>query len=332
MLFRKLGNTDINLSTVGLGTYAIGGGDYKFGWGPQDDEDSINTIRHAVELGINWIDTAPLYGLGHGEEIVGRALEGINGTVFISTKCGLYMNETKDDFVYDLSRESIRKEIETSLRKLKVDVIDLYQLHRPFPEEQLEDAWHLMVDLIKEGKIRYAGVSEFSLKQLKKVQPIHPVAFLQPEYNMLCRSIEDEILGYCAANNIGIISYSSMANGMLSGKFSKERAENLPENDLRLLLDDFKEPFLSANLEFVEKLRSHANKNNKTVAQLAIAWVLRRQEVTSAIVGARNPLQIEQTVPAGDWVLSEEDNVQLDAILEEHHAKLEKLRTGNPDS
>lgn len=326
MRVNQLGNTDIQLSAIGLGTYAIGGGDYKFGWGPQDDKESIATIRRAVDLGINWIDTAPIYGLGHGEEVVGHALKGIRDKVIISTKCGLHMNETRDGFLYDLRRDSIRNDVETSLSKLKTDVIDLYQIHRPFPEEQLEDAWKLMEDLVKEGKIRYAGCSAFNLEQLKRVHALHPVIFLQPCYNMLERTIEEGIMDFCRINRIGMITYSSMATGLLSGKFTKERIKNLHGNDLRHVLDNFKEPFLSANLQLVETLRVIASRNNRTAAQLAIAWVLRRPEVTSAIVGARRPSQIEETAPAGDWVLSGEDKADLDTILKDHHARLKELK------
>lgn len=326
MIERQLGNTEINLSAIGLGTYAIGGGDYKFGWGPQDDKVSIDTIRRSVELGVNWIDTAPLYGMGHGEYIVGKALEGIREKVVISTKCGLHMNETKDDFVFDLKKESIRKEIESSLKKLKTDRIDLYQLHRPFPEEQLDEAWELMEELVSEGKIRYAGASAFSLEQLKRVQKIYPVSFIQPCYNMLDRTIEENgIIDYCIQNNIGVITYSSMSTGLLTGKFTREMVAGLPENDLRHVLPYFKEPLLSANLEFVDKLRPIAQRNHKTVAQLSIAWVLRYSAITSAIVGARNPSQIEQTVPAGDWVLSPEDLKELDDLLNAHHTLLKSL-------
>jgi aryl-alcohol dehydrogenase-like predicted oxidoreductase len=325
MIVKQLGNTGVKLSVIGLGTYAIGGGGYKFGWGSQDDKESIATIRQAVELGINWIDTAPLYGMGHGEVIVGQALEGIRDKVIISTKCGLWLNETKDDFVFNLKRESIRSEIETSLKRLQTDVIDLYQLHRPYPEEQLEEAWSTLADLVKEGKIRYAGVSTFTKEQLKRVHAIHPIAFHQPEYSMLEPSIEDDILDYCAANKIGVIVYSPMYSGLLTGKFSKERITTLPEDDLRHLLVSFKEPFLSANLQLVETLRTIASRNNRTAAHLAIAWVLRRPEVTSAIVGARRPSQIEETAQVGDWVLSEQDKKELDKILEAHHTRLQEL-------
>ncbi len=332
MIFNNLGNRDIKLSALGLGTWAIGGGGYKYGWGAQDDKESIATIRRAIELGINWIDTAPVYGNGHSEKIVGQAIKGLKDKVLISTKCGLSMAENKEDMVFNLKKESIRKELEESLSRLDVDVIDLYQLHVPWPEEDMEEGWNTLADLQKEGKVRYIGVSNFSLADLKRVQSIHPVAFLQPPYNMLQIEIEDELLDYCAENNIGVTSYSAIYRGLLSGKFTKERAANLSDDDNRLTLEHYQEPFLSTNLQMVDSLRPIADRNNKTMAQLAIAWVLRRDEVTSAIIGARSPLQIEQTAPAGDWVLSTEDRAELDSILGQHHALLKKITLETPNS
>lgn len=326
MIFNRLGNTDIQLSAVGLGAWAIGGGGYKYGWGSQEDKDSIATIRRAVEMGINWVDTAPVYGNGHSEKIVGEAIKGLKEEVIVSTKCGLRMAENNEDLLFNLSEEGIRAEVEASLKRLNKEAIDLYMIHIPEPDEDLEKAWKVLGELKKEGKIRYAGGSNFTLNQLKRIQPIHPVSFIEPEYSMLETSIEGELLEYCAANNIGIISYSPMYRGLLTGKFTKERAEALPEDDNRLTLDYFRQPFITANLELVERLRTIAGRNNKTVAQLSIAWVLRRPEVTSAIVGARRPDQIEQTAPAGDWVLSDEDKAELDNILSEHYARLEKLK------
>lgn len=327
MILNKLGNTDIKLSAMGLGAWAIGGGGYSMGWGSQDDKDSIATIRRAVELGVNWIDTAPVYGEGHSERMLGQALEGIRGNVFISTKCGLFMDENKENLAFNLKKESIRTELETSLKNLNTDVIDLYQLHSPFPEEELEDAWGVLCDFIDEGKIRCAGISNCSQAHLERVKPIRPVEFIQPQYSMLETAIEDSLLDYCAANNIGVVAFSPMYRGLLTGKFTKERAENLPRDDNRLTLENFQEPYLSANLELVDKLKAIAGRNNKSLAQLSVAWVLRRPEVTSAIVGARKPEQIEQTVPAGDWVLSDEDNAELDTILKDHYAALENLKT-----
>lgn len=326
MILKKLGNTDIQLSAVGFGAWAVGGGGYRYGWGPQDDKDSIATIQRALELGINWIDTAPVYGEGHSEEVVGEAIKGMRDNVFISTKCGLWMDEKKEDLVVNLNKESIRSEVEASLKKLQTDVIDLYQLHAPMSDKENEIAWRVLAELIKEGKIRYAGASNFSIGQLKHIQAIHPVSFIQPEYSMLAPSIEYGMLDYCAAEKIGVIGYSPMYRGLLTGKMTKERVENLPPDDNRLILDNYKEPFLSANLQLLERLRPIADRNNKTLAQLAIAWTLRRPGVTSAIVGARKPSQIEETVAAGDWVLSEADKSELDSILEQHYMELKKLR------
>jgi aryl-alcohol dehydrogenase-like predicted oxidoreductase len=325
MKINRLGSTDIRLSSIGLGTWAIGGGGYGFGWGPQDDKQSMDTIIRSIDLGINWIDTAPVYGLGHSEEIVGQAIKGKRDKVIISTKCGIVWGQDRNvDF--NLDKESVRAEVDESLKRLKVDVIDLYQIHKPVPAEKIEEAWGVLVDLVKQGKIRYAGVSSFTLEQLKQIQPIHPVAFLQPEYNMLQPAIEQDILGYCAANHIGVIVYSPMCSGLFTGKFTKEKVDALPADDWRRASSPyFQEPYFSAHLQLVEKLRPLAKRNNKTLSQLAIAWTLRRPEVTSAIVGARRPSQIEQTAPAGDWVLSEKDKAELDTILKDHHARLKEV-------
>jgi aryl-alcohol dehydrogenase-like predicted oxidoreductase len=338
MQTRKLGYSDLHLTTVGLGTWAIGGGGWAYGWGPQDDAESMAAIRRALDLGINWIDTAAVYGLGHSEEVIGRAIPstgsghraGRRDEVIIATKCGLVWDEGSTTPYGRLTAESVRAECEASLKRLnpsinsghRVEAIDLYQIHWPHDEEHLEEAWSTIADLIREGKVRYAGVSNFSVEQLKRVQAIHPVASLQPPYNMLRRGIEEELLAYCAANDIGVIAYSPMQAGLLTGKFTKERVANLPDDDWRKRNSHFQEPELSANLALVEKLRPIAVRNGRTVAQLAIAWVLRRPEVTAAIVGARRPSQIEETAPAGDWVLSEEIIAEIDALLMERERAL----------
>lgn len=325
MIINQLEKTDIQLSSIGLGTWAIGGGGYNFGWGPQDDKQSIDTIHRSIDLGINWIDTAPVYGLGHSEEMVGQAIKGKRDKVIISTKCGIVWG-TDRNIAFNLDKQSVRSEVDESLKRLRIDVIDLYQIHKPMPEEKIQEAWGVLADLVKEGKIRYAGVSSFTLEQLKQVQPIHPVAFLQPEYNMLQPAIEQEILAYCAAHHIGVIVYSPMCSGLLTGKFTREKVESLPADDWRRSTSPyFQEPYFNAHLQLVEKLRPIAERNNKTLSQLAIAWTLKRPEVTSAIVGARRPSQIEQTAPAGDWVLSEADKKELDKILEAHHTRLQEL-------
>jgi aryl-alcohol dehydrogenase-like predicted oxidoreductase len=313
---RKLGWTDLNLSTVGLGAWAIGGGSGRFGWGPQDDADSIATIHRAVELGVNWLDTAAVYGLGHSEEVVGKALKGMRQRPIVATKCSRRWGE--DGAPYgNLKPESLRQECETSLRHLGVECIDLYQMHWPQPEAEIEQGWSTMADLVKEGKVRYIGVCNYNVSQLKRIQPIHPVASLQPPYSMLVRGVEDELLSFCEANNIGVVCYSPMQKGLLTGAVTRERVAALPASDHRSRDPIFHEPQFSANLALVDGLRPIADRNGKTLAQLAIAWVLRRPEVTSAIVGARHPSQIEETVAAGDWTLSRNDIQAIDALLAE---------------
>ncbi|HQE25936.1 MAG TPA: aldo/keto reductase, partial [Candidatus Atribacteria bacterium] len=242
----------------------------------------------------------------------------------IATKCGRVWNE-KGEVFGCLKRDSIRKEAEDSLRRLEVEVIDLYQIHWPDPEPDIEEAWSTMADLVKEGKIRYAGVSNFNVEQMKRIEKIHPIASLQPPYSMITRDIEEEILPYCAEKNMGVIVYSPMQKGLLTGKFTKERVKNLPPDDHRRSDPQFNEPLLSINLELVEKLKPIAEKHGRTLAQLAIAWVLRRPEVTAAIVGTRRPSQIEETFPAGDWELTTEDIEAIDKLLQEREEKIKNL-------
>ena len=315
MQTKRLGNTQLHFTRIGLGTWAIGGGGWKFGWGPQDDETSICTIREALDLGVNWIDTAPVYGLGHCEEIVGKALKGLRERPLIATKCERCWDE-QGQIVPRLKRESIRAEVEASLRRLGLEVIDLYQIHWPQPDEDIEEGWAAVAELISEGKVRYAGVSNFNLAQLKRIQPIHPVASLQPPYSMMTRGSEGDLLDYCAANHIGVIAYSPMQKGLLTGKITREWVGQLAMDDHRRNDPQFQEPLLGANLELVEGLREIAAKRGKTVAQLAIAWVLRREEVTAAIVGARKPSQIAETIGAADWELSPDEIASVDRLLE----------------
>ncbi|MBA7481060.1 Aldo-keto reductase YhdN [subsurface metagenome] len=314
MRTRKLGYTGVDLTVIGFGAWAIGGGGWLFSWGPQDDRDSIAAIHRALEDGVNWIDTAAVYGLGHSEEVVGRALKGIRDEVFVATKCGRLWDE--EGRIYDgLGKESIRQQVEASLRRLDMDVIDLFQIHWPKPDEDIEEGWGAIAEMIGEGKIRYGGVSNFSVEQLKRVQAIHPVASLQPPYSMLVRGVEDELLDFCPANDIGVIVYSPMQKGLLTGKFTLERVENLLEDDHRRNDPHFREPEFTANLDFVESLRPIAEKNDATLAQLALGWVLRRSEVTAAIVGTRKASQIDETAKAGDMVLSEEDIIAIEELL-----------------
>jgi len=314
MKHRKLGSTDLNLSTIGLGTWAIGGGNWEFAWGPQDDELSIFTIINAVEAGINWIDTAAAYGLGHSEKIIGKAIKELSEKPLIATKCGLVWD--KDRHIYSsLRRRSIRSEAEQSLKRLGVGRIDLYQIHWPMPEEHLEEAWGEIAKLVKEGKIRYAGVSNFSIKQIERIKNIHPVASLQPPYNMLRRGIESELLEYCAKNKIGVIAYSPMERGLLTGKFTREAIKALPEDDHRRAASPFIEPELSANLDLIEGLKPIAAKYKCTLAQLAVSWVLRRDEITSAIVGARHSKQAEENAKASEIRLTKDDIEVIEKLL-----------------
>lgn len=324
MQYRKLGWTDLKLSVIGFGTWALGGSGWRYSWGPQDDEDSIRAIWRAIDLGVNWIDTAAIYGLGHSEEVVGRAIKNLSERPIIATKCGRVYGE--DGNIYgNLTRESIRREVEASLRRLQVDVIDLYQIHWPDPEEYIEEAWATMADLVREGKVRYIGVSNFNVSQMERISKIHPIASLQPPYSMFRRGIEKEILPYCKENNIGVVVYSPLQKGLLTGKYNAETIAQLSPDDHRRNDPMFKEPQLGINVGFVEKIKKLAEKYGKTPAQLSIAWVLRRPEITSAIVGIRHPSQIEEITPAGDWNLSEEDIKLIDEWLKERDEKLKSL-------
>ncbi|MFC1485560.1 aldo/keto reductase [Candidatus Latescibacterota bacterium] len=320
MNYRMLGSTPLTLSVVGLGTWAIGGTGYRFAWGKQDDDDSIRAIHRALDEGINWIDTAAVYGLGHAEEIVGKALRGMSEKPLIATKGGRIPRS--EGTIYGcLKRSIIRREVEDSLRRLDVETIDLYQIHWPDPVEDIEEAWEEIAHMVGEGKIRHAGASNFSVDQLARIAPIHPIASLQPPYSMLRRDAERELLPYCFAHGIGVIVYSPMQKGLLTGAFTLERAATLPEDDHRKRDPMFQEPLLSKILELVGKQTPIAENAGHTVAQLAIAWVLSRPEVTAAIVGGRNPFQVAETAPAGDWTLSPAERDAVDAIIAEFEAE-----------
>ena len=317
---RKLGTTDLELTTVGLGTWAMGG-PWEFGWGPQDDGEAIGAILAALEAGINWIDTAPAYGLGHSEELIAQALKQSSYKPIIATKCGILWNEKRQKLTC-LKKESIRQECINSLKRLDVEVIDLYQMHWPDPDEDVEEGWEEMLKLKEEGKVRYLGVSNFSVSQLERVRKMGTVYSLQPPYSMLNRNVENELLEYCAQNNIGVVAYSPMNRGLLTGKFDKNYLKTLAPDDHRLRSADFQEPRFSASVELVEQLKKIAERNNKTCAQLAVSWVLRRPEVTAAIVGARRPRQIQETAPSSDWNLSKDDIEEIEQLLEIFQSKI----------
>ncbi|MBN2591137.1 MAG: aldo/keto reductase [Sedimentisphaerales bacterium] len=317
---RRLGTTDLELTTVGLGTWAMGG-PWEFGWGPQDDGEAIGAILAALEAGINWIDTAPAYGLGHSEELIAQALKQSSYKPIIATKCGILWNEKRQKITC-LKKESVRQECINSLKRLNVEVIDLYQMHWPDPDEDVEEAWEEMLKLLDEGKVRYLGVSNFNVEQLERARKMGTVSSLQPPYSMLNRKVEDELLDYCAKNNIGVVAYSPMHRGLLTGKFSTDYLKTLAPDDHRLRSPDFQEPRFSASVELVKQLKKIAERNNKTCAQLAVSWVLRRQEVTAAIVGARRPKQIIETAPASDWNLSKDDIKEIEILLETFQNKV----------
>lgn len=312
---RRLGNSDLEITTLGIGAWAIGGGGWAFGWGPQDDAQSINSIRAGIDAGLNWIDTAAVYGLGHSEEVVARALDGVRQKVYVFTKCERRWNE-KGEIQKILKADSVREECENSLRRLQRDVIDLYQIHWPEPDADVEEGWSELAKLQKEGKVRWIGVSNFNVQQLRRAQAIAPITSLQPPYSMLVRGVEDEILPYCKANNIGVIAYSPMRNGLLSGAMTRERVANLPPDDWRRRNPDFQEPALTRNLELAELLKQIAASHGRTAGEAAIAWVLRNPAVTGAIVGLRRADQVAGVVGAAEWRLSDSEAAQIQDFLQ----------------
>lgn len=323
MRTRKLGKTDLELTTIGLGTWAIGG-PWEFGWGPQDDNDSIATIIAALESGINWIDTAPAYGSGHSELMVGKAIKEFGEKAIVATKCGIVCDEQKNKQLC-LDADSIIRECEDSLRRLKVDVIDLYQMHWPDPDEKIEEAWQAMIHLRDQGKVRYIGVSNYNVDQLDRITKFEAPASLQPPYSMLMREVENDLLSYCKEKDMGIVAYSPMHRGLLTGKFTPEKVAELADDDHRKILPDFNEPRLSLNLEFVENLKPIAMAYGFTVAQLSLAWVLGCEGITAAIAGARHPEQIRETVEAGDLDLDSATIKEIEMLLTERNDKLVRL-------
>ena len=318
MEMRKLGNSNLHITRVGYGAWAIGGSGWQFAWGSQDDNESIAAIHRALELGVNWIDTAAVYGLGHSEEVVGRALKEWRGSrPYVFTKCGLRGNAT-GEVQKVLSNDSIRVEVEDSLRRLSVDAIDLYQIHwPPDPDSaELEEGWSTLADLKREGKVRWIGVSNFNVRQLQRAQAIAPVTSLQPRYSLMHREIENEILPYCLSEGIGVIVYSPMASGLLTGRMTRERAARLPKDDWRRGHPDFTEPNLSHNLALVERTREIAKGRNRSVGEVAIAWTLRHPAVTGAIVGARNARQAEGVMRASELRLTEDEVNEIEAFAE----------------
>lgn len=314
MQTRVLGNSDLNITPLGLGTWAIGGEQSRYNWGPQDDMESMSAIHCALDLGVNWIDTAPIYGNGRSEEVVGLALAGVSRKPYLFTKCSLVWNN--DGTVSNiLKARSLKRECENSLRRLRADKIDLYQIHWPNPDADIEEGWKALAELQGEGKVRWIGVSNFDVGQLKRAQAIAPVTSLQPPYSAVRRDSEKELLPFCGRENIGVIVYSPMQAGLLSGRMTRERIAEFSETDWRRSAKEFKEPNLTRNLEIQDKFALVGARHGHTAAVAALAWVLRRKEVTGAIVGARRPSQVEGFIAAMDFRLSEEEEKDLDAFL-----------------
>ncbi len=312
----RFGKTELEITPVGFGAWAIGGGGWAAAWGPQDDDEAVGAIRRAVELGINWVDTAAVYGLGHSEELVARALKNVPEAdrPYVFTKCSLVWDED-GDISNVLKKGSVKRECEKSLGRLQVDVIDLYQIHWPRPDEEIEEGWEALAELKDEGKVRHIGVSNFDEGQMGRADAIAPVETLQPPYNMLRRDVEDEILPYARENDIGVIVYSPMASGLLTGKMTRERVENMPSDDWRRNNEQFNDPKLSKNLELVERLREIGQRHDKSPAEVAIAWTLRHPAVSAAIVGGRRPDQVDGIVGAADFRLSEDEIGEIEAAL-----------------
>jgi aryl-alcohol dehydrogenase-like predicted oxidoreductase len=307
----QLGQTDLQITRVGFGAWAIGGGDWEFGWGPQDDEQSIAAIHHALEQGVNWIDTAAAYGFGRSERIVGRALEGLAERPYVFTKCSLLEGPARK-VAHSLKRDSVLREAEDSLRRLGVDAIDLYQIHWPIPAQDIAEGWAALVELKQQGLVRHIGVSNFDVEQLRVLAEIAPVETLQPQYSLIERDIEREILPFVEREGTGVIVYSPMGSGLLTGRMTRERIEQLGDDDWRGRDPRFNEPQLSVNLDLVERLQTVAARHDSTAGAVAVAWTLRNPAVDGAIVGFRRPDQVDPILPAASLALSDEDLFEIE--------------------
>jgi len=311
---RTLGNSDLQLTPIGFGAWAIGGGNWEFAWGSQDDNDSIAAIHQALDLGVNWIDTAAIYGLGHSEEVVGRALKSTSHKPLVFTKCSMRWHS--DRSIYrSLRAASLAEEIDGSLRRLGVETIDLYQIHWPNPDEEVEEGWETLARFREQGKVRWIGVSNFTVEQMKRAQKIAPITSLQPPYSMLRRAIEEEVLPFALANGIGVINYSPMVSGLLTGKMTAARIAGLPADDWRRKSIEFTEPRLSKNMRLVELLRQIGQPHSVSPGVVAVAWTLRNPAITAAIVGGRSAEQVAGLVPALSFRLSDEDFARINDFL-----------------
>jgi aryl-alcohol dehydrogenase-like predicted oxidoreductase len=312
---RTLGNSDLHLTPIGFCAWAIGGGNWEFAWGPQDDQESIEAIHRALDLGVNWIDTAAIYGLGHSEEVVASAVKSHSGPKpLIFTKCSMRWHE--DRSIYrSLKAASLAEELDGSLRRLGVETIDLYQVHWPNPEEEIEEGWEALARFKEQGKIRWLGVSNFSVEQMKRAQKTAPITSLQPPYSMLRRAIEAKVLPFAQANGIGVINYSPMSSGLLTGAMTAERVAAFPADDWRRRAVEFNEPRLTRNLRLVELLREIGSGHGVTPGVVAVAWTLHHPAITAAIVGGRSASQVEGLAPALDFRLSDDEYAKINGFL-----------------
>jgi aryl-alcohol dehydrogenase-like predicted oxidoreductase len=304
---RTLGNSDLHLTPIGFGAWAIGGGDWQFAWGAQDDEESVQTILRALDSGINWIDTAAIYGLGHSEEVVARALKQTSHKPYIFTKCSMRWNLDDRTIYRSLKDGSVQQEVENSLKRLDIPAIDLYQIHWPNPDDEIEEGWEALARFREQGLVRYIGVSNFNVGQMKRVMRIAPITSLQPPYSLVNPKVEDEILPFCKENNIGVINYSPMASGLLTGKMTAERVAGMPQDDWRKKSPNFNSPKLEKNLKLAELLREIGQPHHVEPGVVAIAWTLHNPAITAAIVGARRPDQVDGILPATTFRLSDEE-------------------------
>jgi aryl-alcohol dehydrogenase-like predicted oxidoreductase len=313
---RRLGNSDLQLTAIGFGAWAIGGGNWEFAWGPQDDNASVAAIHRALDLGVNWIDTAAIYGLGHSEEVVARALKTTSHKPYVFTKCSMRWHE--DRSIYrSLKACSLVEELEGSLRRLRVEAIDLYQVHWPNPDEELEEGWAQLEKFRQQGKVRWIGVSNFNVEQMKRAQKIAAITSLQPPYSMLRRANEAEVLPFAQANGIGVINYSPMVSGLLTGKMTADRVASMPSDDWRRKSVEFNEPRLSRNLKLVELLREIGGGHGVEPGVVAVAWTLKNPAITAAIVGGRSAAQVEGVAPALTFRLTDEEYARINSFLAE---------------
>jgi aryl-alcohol dehydrogenase-like predicted oxidoreductase len=316
---RVLGKSDLQITRIGIGGWAMGGGGWTWSWGPQDDQKSIAAIHAALDAGINWIDTAAVYGLGHSEEVVAQALKGRSSRPYIFTKCERVWDE-RGNIGGSLKADSIRRECEASLGRLKVDVIDLYQIHWPDPDSDIEEGWTEMARLKEAGKVRLIGVSNFSVPQMRRALKIAPITSLQPPYSILAREVEEEILPFCAYRDIGVIVYSPMYSGLLTGAMTRQRIANFSADDWRRRDANFQEPNLSRNLRLVELLREIGTRHGRSPGEVAIAWTLHNQAVTGAIVGVRSPDQVRGVIGAAAFRLNDKEVMEVESALEQEVA------------